>query len=83
MREFICRIPRDRLFQIDTQYRIGLIRALLVCGLLLSSHAQANGLLEVVGGGSWATGGELENLQNWGGQITLGWGGRTQSTEGI
>jgi hypothetical protein len=50
-----------------------------VCGALGSSRVYANGLLEIVGGQSWATGGELENQQNWGGQITLGWGGRSQS----
>ena len=37
------------------------------------------GLVELVGGGAWSTGGALENEQGYGAQLTLGWGGRPDS----
>ena len=52
------------------------MRCLLCLMFVGYSQSHANGLLEVVGGASWATGGELTNGQDWGGQLTLGWGGR-------
>ena len=56
-----------------------LVNFTTLLGAMWCAHAHANGFLEVVGGSSWATGGELESSRTWGGQLHLGWGGRAQS----
>ena len=62
-----------------SKYARFLMALISVCLMVWVSSAQANGLLEIVGGMSSATGGELKSSRASGGQLTLGWGGRLQS----
>ena len=55
------------------------VKVATLLGAIWCTHAHANGFLEIVGGSSSATGGELEGSRAWGGQLSLGWGGRSHS----
>lgn len=59
-----------------------LLKPLVVCLMSVSSlPGYATGLIEVTGGGVWATGGSLESSLGYGAQLTIGWGGRPSFTK--